>query len=649
MLKLLKTILTITIILINSYYLKSQVIRGMAYNHAVVKAISEGDKNYVKNQTDTLFFENEFFEDFSNYQHSVFPRNNNWADNFAYINSTYADSMISIGVATLDAYDETGYPYYSDTSKVIESDYLTSNAFKFLNPLTGTYYFSFFYQPGGKGDLPEGIISGVPGVEGKDSLLLDFYAPSVEKWINVFYTLDNTDTFHFNQVIIEVDDSLLQDGFRFRFRNYTSLPSYPQGQDLGMFGNADQWHIDYIQLKQAASAQEMENLEDIMVVEPLLPSLTEYTSVPWHHFSLAQSAQGNERRTIPFSFRTYYPERAESINSIDRVYNTYNLNTGEQLRSRIQHNPEPPFDYRHYEDNLSTGFYFDENDTIGRLEIVAYIETTEGESQRKDNDTLSRIETYYDHYAYDDGSAEFGFGISGEPQDNSRIALRFRSFRYSANPDSLKAVLIYFCKSVDAVTENAEYRISIRKNNGTQPANEVLYTSGIFSPDYNANLNEFTRIEIDPPLLVADTFFVVIEQLSGYLNIGYDINNNSLKNLYVYINQQWSNPYSLPKGSLMVRPSFGNYSLPTQLDENKELEAFSLYPNPAKDRLNFSIASDYQGLYLIRIFNLMGVLQFSEVTYETSVFLDKLNKGIYFIEITSLDTNDRYTAKFIKQ
>ena len=649
MLKLPKTILTITIILINSYYLKSQVIRGMAYNHAIVKAIEEGDKNYEKNGTGILIFEDEFFEDFSGNQHSVFPRSDYWADNDAYINSTYADSMISIGIATLDAYDSKGYPYYSDSIEVVESDHLTSLPFQFSHPVTGTYYFSFFYEPGGKGDVPEGIATDESGVEGKDSLLLDFYAPTVEKWINVFYTLDNTDTFHFKQVIIPVDDSLLIDGFRFRFRNYTSLPDYQQGQDLGMFGNADQWHIDYIQLKQADNAEEMENLEDIMVVEPLLPSLTEYTAVPWRHFSLAQSALGNERRTIPFSFRTYYPENTLDINSINRVYKTFNLSTDEQLRSRVRHNPEPPFEYRHYEDDLSTGFYYNENDTIGRLKIVAYIETTEGESQRKDNDTLTRTETYYDQYAYDDGSAELGFGISGETQEHSRIALRFRSFRSTANPDTLKAVLVYFCKSINAVTENAGYQISIRKNNGLIPANEVLYTSDVYTPDYNAGLNEFTRINIDPPLLIADTFFVVIEQLNGYLNMGYDINNNSRKNLYVYINQQWSNPYTIPKGSLMIRPSFGNYSLPTQLNENKEAEDFTVYPNPVVDRLNFSVSPGYQGLYNIRIFNLMGVLQFNEITHFTSVDINYLNKGIYFIEITAIDTDKRYTAKFIKQ
>ncbi len=76
MLKLLKTILTITIILISTLYSRSQVLRGMAYNHAIINAVSEGDKNFVKSQTDTIDFENEFFEDFSDYYHSVFPRSN---------------------------------------------------------------------------------------------------------------------------------------------------------------------------------------------------------------------------------------------------------------------------------------------------------------------------------------------------------------------------------------------------------------------------------------------------------------------------------------------------------------------------------------------------------------------------------------------
>jgi len=649
MLKLLKTILTITIILINTIYVKCQVIRGLAYNHAIVNAIAEGDKSFLKNLTDSIDFENEFFDDFSDYRNSVFPRNNHWADNYAYINSTYADSMISLGVATLDAYDEKGYPYYSPTLSTAPSDTLTSLSFRFLSPLSGNYYFSFFYQAGGKGDMPEGIISDEAGVEGKDSLLLDFYSAAQEEWVNVFYTLDNTDIFHFKQVILEVDDAFLHDGFCFRFRNYTSLPKYPQGQDLGMFGNADQWHIDYIQLKQAESSQDMQNLNDIMVVEPLLSSFTEYSAVPWHHYTLAQSAENNERGTIPFAFRTYYPDETGPIDRIDRLYKTTNLRTGEELNFRNYHNDdELAYRYFRYQDNFKTNLFYDQYDTIGKLEITAYLETTEGEMQRRINDTVRRIETFYDHYAYDDGSAEFGFGIGGEPQEKSRIALRFRTFRHSDNPDSLKAVLIYFCKSIDSATINAKYQISIRKNYGEIPADDTLFTSDEFSPDYNARLNEFTRIEIDPPILIADTFFVVIEQLNGYLNIGYDINNDNLKNLYVYTNLVWENPYSITKGSLMIRPSFGNYSLPNEISKIDSEETWLLFPNPATDHLNFSFAPDYQGSVTVQIFNTLGIIQYHSITDETTIPIDNLSKGIYFVVITT-DNKKQFTAKFIKQ
>ncbi len=570
------------------------------------------------------------------------------ADNYAYINSTYADSMISIGVATLDAYDQYGYPYYTEGKKHTSADTLTSHPFKFTGSLPSPLYMSFFYQAGGKGDLPEGIVTNDPGFPGRDTLIVEIYSHDTV-WVTVFKTLDNTTPHQFKQAIIQIPDTLVKDGFQFRFRNYVSLPDYPQGTDLGKFGNADQWHIDYIQLRQATNPQVMENLNDIMVVEPLLPSFVEYTAVPWHHFSLAQSAQSNERRTIPFSFRTYYPDSINTINSINRIYETYDLNSGDLLRARERHNPEPPFAYRHYEDSISSDFLYNENDTIGRFEIITYIETTAGESQRKVNDTLKRTETYYDHYAYDDGTAEFGFGIEGEQQEHARIALRFRTFRHSSNPDSLRAVLIYFCKSVDSVSANAQYEISIRKNDGAEPADDTLYTSDIFTPDYSAHLNEFTRIEINPPLLIADTFFVVIEQINGYLNIGYDINNNSRNNLYVYTNNEWTNPYSIPGGSLMIRPSFGNYSLPTQIADNEIQEDFILYPNPVTDRLNFSIVSDDQGQYAIRIFNLAGVMLYNTITRENAIAVDQLNRGIYFIEIMDLDTNKRYTSKFIKQ
>ena len=621
----------------------------MAYNHAVAQAVAEGDKNFDKSdKSDTIPFDGEFFEDFSDYQNKVFPRKEYWADNYAYINSTYADSMISLGVATLDAYDQYGYPYYSSTRRHTEGDTLTTLPFVFPGALTKPLFLSFFYEAGGKGDLPEGDSTNDPGFPGRDTLIVEFFSHDTV-WVPAWKTLDNLNPHRFKQVILQVPDSLAKNGFRFRFRNYVSIPNYPQGTDLGMFGNADQWHIDYIQLKQADDSLDLVNLDDIMVTEPLLSSLTEYTAVPWRHFTLAQSAQGNERRLIPFSFRTYYPDSSGVINSINRIYETYDLNTDEQLNSRIRHNPEPTFEFRHYEDSFPTKLNYNDDYDVGRFEILAYLQTTQ-ENQKRINDTVRRIETYYDYYSYDDGSAELGFGIAGETQDLSRIALRFRAFRRSTNPDTLKAVLIYFCKSINSATDEAFYRISIRKNNGAEPAADTLYTSEDLTPDYNAGLNEFTRIEINRPILIADTFFVVIEQLGGYLNIGYDINDNSLKNLYVYSNHEWINPNNIPTGSLMVRPSFESQSLPNQVKRIEAENDFSVFPNPATEQLNFIVPSSYfQEPFTIQIFNSLGVLQYNGLSRETSIPIGNLTHGMYFIVVSSQESGKRFAAKFIKQ
>lgn len=654
MLKQWKTIITITIILtnINSFSF-GQKLNGLSYNHAITNAISEGDKGYQKSTPAIINFDTEFFDDFSTYHYSVFPRNEHWADRYAYINSTYADSMISLGVATLDAFNENGYPYYSiDSSNAVPSDTLTSQPFHFLHTLTDTMYFSFFYQAGGKGDMPEGLINDILGGEGKDSLLVDFFSVEEDRWNNVFYTLDNTDTFLFKQVVLKVDSPYLQEGFRFRFRNYTSLPSnYQEGQDLGMFSNADQWHIDYIRMKEAKSADELTTLKDIAIVKPLYPTLTEYTSVPWHHFTLAQSSLEGVRRNIPFSVQNFDPDDGEIV-SFHRRFKVIDLRNGESLFNRDFENFLAPFEFNTYMDDFTSGLNYsgDPDDTIGCIEILGYIEPTVALDQPLENDTVKRKEVYHDQYAYDDGTAEFGFGINGENEEFLRIAQRYRIFRRNDNPDTLQAVLIYFGKSIDSTTAKYSYSVSIRKNNGSVPSNEIIYTSDTLSPDYSLHLNEFTRIEIDPPILISDTFFVVVNQIDGYLNIGYDINNNNLNKIYVYSNQTWTCPYSLKKGSLMIRPSFGSYSLPTEIEEKaSDPGILRIYPNPATDILNFDFPGNLSGMNDIQIFNVMGVKLFHSRTAELSVPVSALSPGVYFIMLTSPDGHSRQTAKFIKE
>jgi len=646
--KLLKKIITITILLTNLTLSFGQRLNGLSYNHAIINAIQSGNKSIDKAAIEPIDFDSIFFDDFSDYHYAVFPKKEHWADRYAYINSTYPDSMISLGVATLDAFDQYGYPYYTVENPIAASDTLTSQPFNFKETPDKDVYFSFFYQAGGKGDLPEGIANDDPDIMAKDTLILEFFSVDSSRWDPAFSTLDNTDSCNFRQVILKVDNSYLKDGFKFRFRNYTSMTgNYQQGEDMGKFSNADQWHIDYIVMKEVNGPSDLETLRDITIVKPLLPSLTGYTTVPWSHLNTVQMAL--ESIEMPITIRNFDPNNGASFNVV-RFFKTIDLTHNEYLLNRDFSNLFDPYRQITFRDTLISNIFYNDDDTIGRFERIGFIQPDIGIVQPYINDTVKRMEIYYDQYAYDDGSAEFGFGIGGDNEDNIRVAQRFRTYHKNSGPDSLlRGVLIYFGKSVDSSTIDYAYSISIRAADQNKPSAEVLYSSGEYTPDYSVKMNEFTRIEIDPPLPVPEDFFVVVNQISGYLNIGYDINNDNLDKIYVYSNQTWTQPYSLQKGSLMIRPSFGKYSLPTRLplpaSENSKLE---VYPNPATDMLYFK--SDPQTKkYDIKVYNIMGVMLLNTETDLPSIEVSSLNPGIYLLVVTSSDNTGKKIAKFIKE
>jgi hypothetical protein len=276
--KILKTILILTIIISNVFSVAAQELRSLDYNPSILKA-SEGSKTIksrLKNADQVIPDSIEyFFEDFSDYNNSIYPSLTNWTDQSAYINSTYADSMISIGVATLDAYDKYGFPYENDFGPSMPSDTLTSISINLSGPISKSVFLSFFYEAGGKGDMPET----------DDSLLLDFYNAKNSVWYNRWGIPGGTQQHTFTQVILQVADSFFVNGFRFRFRNLSSIFSNVANKQ----SNADQWNLDYIQLKQADISDSMKNLNDVAISKLLLPYHTDYTTLPWRHYSLQRS------------------------------------------------------------------------------------------------------------------------------------------------------------------------------------------------------------------------------------------------------------------------------------------------------------------------------------------------------------------------
>ncbi|MDQ3047446.1 MAG: hypothetical protein M3R27_07860, partial [Bacteroidota bacterium] len=130
-------------------------------------------------------------DDFSS--DSPYPDSALWLDSSAYINRGYPYAPPTIGVATFDGISKTGYPYNfaaSSTSSAV-ADLLTSKPINLeytISPFD-SIYFSFFYQPQGRGNAPEL----------GDSLVVQFRAAGVSStWKNVWAkrgsTLNLSDT-----------------------------------------------------------------------------------------------------------------------------------------------------------------------------------------------------------------------------------------------------------------------------------------------------------------------------------------------------------------------------------------------------------------------------------------------------------------------
>jgi hypothetical protein len=86
------------------------------------------------------------------------------------------------------------------------------------------------------------------------------------------------------------------------------------------------------------------------------------------------------------------------------------------------------------------------------------------------------------------------------------------------------------------------------------------------------------------------------------------------------------------------------------IDEHKQMDLFTVYPNPANDRINILSNSQKSGTFRIKIFNSAGMI-LCEQTSDASIinneiYLNNMRNGVYYVSFE----NDgfRETKKFVK-
>jgi hypothetical protein len=600
----------IALFILNSFCIYSQEKISLLSTNPEIQNFYEKNKSSIKNSVTKSEIELPFWDDFSRTE--IYPDQNKWTDQKVYINSNLVTQMPSIGIATFDAIDSTGAIYSTaNYSSSFIADKLTSNPINLNYPEDNSIYISFFYKPQGLGNAPEE----------QDSLLLQFYAPLQKTWKTAWFANGSVDK-DFEFVIIQIADTAFQhQGFRFRFLNYASLGSitYPS-----QAGNCDFWHIDYVYLNRNRTEND-NNIKDIAFSKPLNSLLSKYQAMPWSHY------KNMATKPLKQYFTANYSNNDKLFRFIDSLNFYLEDLSGNSVTQKIEAGAYnvPPFNQT--EISVNNFFTFSTNSNQfcdfnfrGNIVTASYDSII--------NNKVSYTQKFRDYYAYDDGTAEAGYGLYGSGTKYGSVAYKF----FPEKQDNLAGVQIYFTQTY--LNESQHYfwlNIWLQGENGNPETTPILSIEGQ-RPEYESELNQFHFYKFDEPLALTDTFYVGWTQTTeDMLNVGFDLNTIANKYLFYNISGNWLQ--STVQGAVMIRPVFGEIYQSVENIDNVEI---NIYPNPAKNFINI----DKEGK--VFIYDIQGKLQISEQNFfGGKINISNLKAGIYVVKIISEEKI--YTKKLI--
>lgn len=660
-----KTIfITILNILILSTAIKAQEVLTFP------TSIPEIQYNYNKNNTITretvTSVKLPFYDDFSKI--TVFPSSKLWIDSFAYVNTDFAKHAPTIGVATLDAIDQKGKLYPNASTFPFNADKLTSRPIRLDSVFIGiprplkrsdSLYFSFYYQPEGRGLLPSH----------KDSLILEFHSPLefdtivaqngdttyTPVWTHVWSTPGgigvNEFAFgpnrYFRQVIIPVQDSAryYKDGFQFRFRNIASLANdfVPDWKS-----NCDQWNIDVVWLNVDRNIHDTV-IQDVAFAENAPSMLKNYQAMPTMQYSanfinemadtLNISIANLDKEPLNLSYKYMMQKNSEPL---EAIYNggsyyiePYNLTGYSQYQPFAR--PKVSRFFPPMENNTSTVYK------------IYHIISNDPNPLFNSNDTIVFSQVFSNYYAYDNGTAEAGIGLNNA---SGAYVVKFTLNK----PDTLHAIKMFFNQVLGNVNIMNVDLIIMNDKSG-KPNNIVKQISNV-TPIYTSNINEFATYSLDEPLFMNAAnfpgliFYVGWKQYSNNnLNVGFDRYIDTYQQRFYNVYGYWEQSLPSLYGSLMIRPVVGAKN-PLKFDITKDGENYvSIYPNPSNDGIfSLNLPESWEKNYLkdiiIQVYNTSGKCV-DYINYNNKLDLSHLQNGIYILKIINTSTKETFNTKAI--
>lgn len=565
-----------------------------------------------------------FFEDFTSTL--IYPDSSRWQNNVVYVNQDFAIHPPSYGVATFDYLDENGLPYSSLEKEFVEGgDTLTSQFINLGNGYTAddSIYLSFFYQARGLGDLSTEA----------DSFKIQFRDTS-GYWYDM-WAVNGGKHYDFEQVLLPViDRAYLHVGFQFRFINVTHR-----------WGNNNHWHLDYIYLDDNRSDTSM-YYPDYAIQSKPTSLLDHYYSMPYDHFMADVSEAADSFYFYVSNMKDYVMNaqvrHLEKNGDDTLVITQYNQNEGNVPVLGYAQRKVKGYDFT----GLS-GYPL----VINRNYYVRESGITNPPPFDK-NEVLTVNHPFTRHFAYDDGTAESGFGFNDLKTATGWVVVAF-DLKKSDSLHAVDILLTYNTQDVSRQRFDFQVYSDIAINGGTD---ELVYEQSFVVGDIYESVDNrgFYTIRLEQPIeLQAGKFYVGWRQDKEYnLTLGWDKNNGYLynadvmnPNIYFNIGDGWiQNNNSKLIGAPMIRPIVGKKDPWTTDVQDVSVGDYRIYPNPADQEIH--VPGDAKR---VRILSTSGQVVLDVQHADNSgIDVSSLVKGLYIVQVETKQ-NRILNTKFIKR
>lgn len=593
----------------------------------------------IKNKQQAFSLTLPFVEDFFYATTAHYPKTTLWKDSNVYVNTGFAIAPPSIGVATFDGLNKRGYPYTPSLTNFnvsLPADTLTSQPINLLVTATSqtlqlsdSIALTFYYQARGNGEAPEAM----------DSLLVDFYKPNKNEWVNQWYATGNTnantnDTVFKRAFIMITDADFLDPSFQFRFRNTANTA-----------GDFDHWHVDYIHLDKNRNRKADTTYNDLTFAYVPTSYLKNYAAIPWKQFNTNEISAKNSvkiKNNGGFAINHTYENRLfDKNNTLLDSYTGGPTNLCPFKPANCTAGSGTVYGYSNYAPHANPPINYtfttlsDSADFVIKHSLALTGSSTDFINQ---NDTVLQFQKFRNYYAFDDGGAEGGYYILGT---GGKMALKF-----TVNvQDELRALRIYFDPVGNFNEIESAYRFKMCLwSAGANGPGDLIFADTLMKPIYyqvgHRGVPEYQfKVPKQQRMLNPGTYYVGIQQqVAAGITVGFDKNNDYHTSLYFDSGSGWEQ--SIIKGSLMIRPVFGDVIIPPMSVPENNFQNNSnqilIYPNPSSHE--FTIKLNNLPESTITLYNNLGQVILNETlnSNEQTISTVNLDSGIYLVVIKSI-------------